>query len=117
MTSENVAKPKRTGKPPVSLDITGYVFAHVFSLKADTFMPLFLHIDEETYYVALFSTAKKLKQFMANIGAKYKGIKRIDDGRLFLAEFPHHWHGKPIMLICNPIQLDGRIRFTALFRD
>lgn len=109
-TAETVLKePAATGAAPVGLDLTGRVFAW----KNDE--PVFLRMPQsDKLYLAVFSSARKLKKFHSIAHAPFKSIKQIENGPEFLTSFVDH---PQIVVIVDPyVTEQGRVRFLQVAR-
>lgn len=111
------------GKPMVTMNLTNYLFPHNGSVDAGSLghvvAPTLFNVPGSgALYLACFSTAEKLREVMERLGRTYVGIKKIDDGPVFLESLPSQIDGHPLVVICDPhFTEEGKIRFTEIFRD
>jgi hypothetical protein len=106
--------PKRTGCPPVEIDLTG----QVFPWEGDC--PVYFRMAESPYlWLPIFSDASRLRGFLQQVGVSHERIKVIDDDRVFLDSFPRkNSAGDEIRFMLDPyLTEDGKVRYLEVLLD
>lgn len=106
MTAEPFA-PRRTGKDPEELSLTGKLVPFADGWPCLFSMPLSPHT-----YLACFDSEGELREMMASVDLDIEDIKRIDDGINFLSSL-----GDNIIVITNMRWTDrGTLKFSQVLR-
>lgn len=107
--------PQFTGKSPVSINITGYIFP--WWTDADQPMLVRSHPEDKNpaFMLPIFSTEDKLREAVRewlSPDGPWK-IKLIQDGIEFLSSFKR----TGLIIAADPHIVNGNTRFVAVFRD
>lgn len=96
-------RPKRTGKPPEEVTLTGKVLPWAQG------QPVLLEMPFSIWrYLPLFESPDALKSFMSEAGIEWESIKQVDADHDFLSSF----QGTDVKVILNPWYTEQRrVRF------
>jgi len=116
MTESTVDPPKPTGKPATEVSLTGMLIPWSTwspSAPLGEDQPVLLNMPgSPSFYLPCFTTEDKLRQTMGRAKIEFQKIKRIDDGREFLASIEAQ---RGVVVIVDPHFLEnGRVRFTEI---
>jgi hypothetical protein len=99
--------PKRTGKPPEWVSLTGLLIAW-----GEDNQPVLIGVTgSPLYHLSCFSSEDGLRSMLSRVGASFTKIKRIDDGPEFLASIP-----KEVVVVVAPHFVGERFRYAQVLR-